>query len=267
MQPIDPTINPSQGMFSFDLVLNLSKIGYQPEIVDHLESLLINLADAQQIITSDCTLAQADHTIRVAVTCPELDALDVKNCTVYGKRTIEKIEAALQSPIQFIPTGIDPRYEPYIGQKKPTVYILQGNGIFPLLNGDSNSFIPLYKIPFTYHDEACYNDVRFWNNNYERLYGIWFNGIHEKFAQRQMQDPHSALSIEGRAVCQRIETLTGVPTYYFLFNYRRRSRTQERAWKCPLCGKDWLLEGAEPRDEFAFRCDEDRIVSRFTLNA
>lgn len=82
-----------------------------------------------------------------------------------------------------------------------------------------------------------------------------------------MQDPHSALSIQGRAVGQRIEALTGVPTYYFLFNYHRRSLNQDRAWKCPLCGKDWLLEGAEPSDDLAFRCIDDRIVSEFTRNS
>ena len=266
-QIIHPSLNPLKAMFSFDIILDLSKTGHHPEIVEYLDDLLTCLADAQQIISADGTFVQTEHTLRVAVSCPELDALDVKNCTVHGKDWIEKIEAALQSPIQFIPTGIDPRHEAYTAQENPTVYILYGNRHFPLINEDTKRFVPLYKIPFTYHDEACYNDVRSWNNNYERLYGLWFSGIHEKFAQRQMQDPRSALSTQGRAVCQRIETLTGVPTYYFLFNYHRRNLTQDRAWKCPLCGKDWLLEGAEPSDELAFRCIDDRIVSAFTLNS
>ena len=254
-------------MFTFDIILDLSKTGYEPEIAEYLENLICCFSDAQQVIKTDCTFVHASNALRVSVGCPEADALDLKNCTAYGKHWVEQLENALQAPVQFIPTGADPRFEPYIGQENPSFYILYGNRYFPLFNGDANRFVPLYKIPFTYHDEACYNDVRFWNNNYERLYGLWFSGELQKFALRQMQDPHSVLSKQGRAVCQRIEAVTGVPTYYFLFNYRQRSLAQDRAWKCPLCGKNWLLEGAEPSDDLAFRCTDDRIVSAFTLNS
>lgn len=255
------------GFFTFEIVLDLSQTGYQAEVTEYLEHLVSCFADAQQIVHDDIAFVHAENTLRVSVTCPEADALEVKNCTIYGKQWIEKIEQTLKMPVQFIPTGRDPRYEAYTAQEKPPFYVLYGNRLFPLVYGGSDDFVPLYKIPFTYHDGACYNDVQFWNNNYGRMYGLWFSGEWERYAQRQMQDPHTALSRQGRAVCQRIETVTGVPTFYFLFNYRRRTPAQDRAWKCPLCGKNWLLEGAEPTDTFAFRCEDDRIVSSFTINS
>lgn len=255
-------------MFTFDIVLDLSKTGYQPEVTEHLEFLIGCLHHSRQIINEDCSFAQHSDALRASVTCPELDSLNPKNCTVYAKNWLDKLEGALQTPVQFMPTGIDSRYPPYTEQESPSFYILEFKGYSPLFNGDSNEPVPLYKIPFTYHDDACYDDIRFWSNNYERIYGLWFNGaVGEQFALRQMQDVDSALSKQGRAVCQRIEEVTGVPTYYFLFNYRKRSLKQDLAWKCPLTGKDWLIKGALPSDDIAFRCAESRLVSRFTQNS
>ena len=171
-------------------------------------------------------------------------------------------------PIQFTPSGNNPRFTPYLDDVKPSFYVLNFSGYSPLVNGDSKERIPLYKIPHTYHDNACYNDIQFWNNNYNRIYGLWFNGaVGEQFARQQMQDPNSALSKQGRAVCQRIEEVTGMPTYYYLFNYRKRTRQQDLAWKCPLTGKDWLIEVDKRSHFMAFRCEESRLVSTFTRNS
>lgn len=255
-------------MFTFDIVLDFSKTGYQSEVAEHLEILLDCLYDTCQIINEDCAWVHSSNSLRVSVTCPKLDSLNPKNHTVYAKNWLNKIEEALQTSVQFIPTGNDPRYAPFVEREKPSFYILKFAGYSPLIDGDSKEQVPLYRIPVTYHDGACYNDINFWSNNYERIYGLWFNGaVGEQFALRQMQDANSALSKQGRAVCQRIEEVTGVPTYYFLFNYRRRSPKQDRAWKCPLTGNDWLLEGAKPSDDIAFRCVESRLVSRFTQNS
>ncbi len=256
-------------MFTFDILLHLSKTAYHPEIAELLEDLLSALHDARQILGwEDCMFVHADNTLRVSVTCPQADSLNPKNSTVYGKSWLERIESVLQAPVQFIPTGNDLRYEPYIEQEKPSFYILCYGDYSPLVNGDTRQPIPLYKIPFTYHDNACYNDIRFWERNYERIYGLWFNGaVGEQFARRQMQDADSALSKQGRAAGQRIEEVSGVPTFYFLFNYRRRSRKQDREWKCPDCGKEWWLEGRVPGDFIAFRCEGCRLVSSFTINS
>ncbi|MFM9948620.1 MAG: DUF2310 family Zn-ribbon-containing protein, partial [Saprospiraceae bacterium] len=163
-------------MYTFDILLDLSKTGYQTEIAEQLELWIGYLYDSRQILSEDYTFVHAANRLRVSVTCPEADALDSKNSTVYGKASLKKIEEVLQTPVQFIPTGTDPRYSPYSEQEKPSFYILYFAGFTPLISGDSGELIPLYKIPFTYHDDACYNDIRSWSNNYERIYGLWFNG-------------------------------------------------------------------------------------------
>jgi predicted nucleic acid-binding Zn ribbon protein len=127
--------------------------------------------------------------------------------------------------------------------------------------------IPLYHIPPTHHDSKCYDNLKSWERNYQRLYGLWLNGeVCEQFALRQLQDPRSKLSQMGREMCQRIEDLTGKPTYYFLLNYRRWTKAKDNTRKCPLTGKDWLLESKTSSDPIAFKCEESRLVSELSAN-
>ncbi|MFD1143005.1 DUF2310 family Zn-ribbon-containing protein [Larkinella insperata] len=63
---------------------------------------------------------------------------------------------------------------------------------------------------------------------------------------------------------QRIVESTGIPTYYFLLNYRNWGRTKDHARKCPLTGQDWLIEGATINDFIGFKCDESRLVSELS---
>jgi len=60
--------------------------------------------------------------------------------------------------------------------------------------------------------------------------------------------------------------LTGVPTYYFLFNYRTWTTKEDRERKCPITGNDWLIEGKTDDDFIAFKCDESRLVSELSTN-
>ncbi len=266
-------------MFTFDLLLDLSQSGCQPEIVEHLDNLLRALRDTGQVVNEDSPFVQKGTTLRVSILCPEAGALDTLTYSVFTINWLKKLEDALLTPIRFIPTGKDPRFEPYIEREKPSFYVLRHSGYSPLVNGDTGDCIPLYKIPQTWQyvsvmdgaplgDREGYHDVWSWHQNYERIYGLWFNGgVGERFALRQMQDPGSELSKQGRAVCRSIEEVSGIPAYYFLFNYRRRNQQRESNWKCPLSGKDWLLPLAKRGDFIAFRCEESRLVSSFTSNS
>lgn len=79
-----------------------------------------------------------------------------------------------------------------------------------------------------------------------------------------MASPDSQLSTIGRALAAKIETLTGVPTYYYLFRYNGRSLAAEKATKCIVCGGDWVLE--KRWGDFDFRCDGCRLVSNIAFD-
>lgn len=93
------------------------------------------------------------------------------------------------------------------------------------------------------------------------------NGVvGERWAQNQLQSHDSSLSIQGIKCCKRIEEVTGTPTYYFLFNYRAWGQKKDKLRKCPNCQEDWLIEGRTPKDTYAFKCDNCRLVSELSPN-
>src|SRR5262249_48613682 len=124
--------------------------------------------------------------------------------------------------------------------------------------GDCFRSVPLYRIPHT--DAQSYQDILFWQSNYracDHLQMACTTG--ERFGMRELSHVGSALSLEGRGVCEKITNLTGIPTYYYLYRYKGRSRTSETKRLCPACGGSWLLQ--ERWHLFDFRCDRCRLVS------
>ena len=89
--------------------------------------------------------------------------------------------------------------------------------------------------------------------------------VGERWALNQMQEVKSQLSRQGLKICQRIEELTDVPTYYYLHNYRKE-KSNPLSRPCPVCGDKWNLK--EPLNNFyEFKCDRCRILSVVSPNA
>lgn len=133
-----------------------------------------------------------------------------------------------------------------------------------MLCGDTGTAIPLYRIPYTYQGD-CYDNVYFWWLQMKRLSGLWFGCYYDEFTEAQMSDVDSIINKKGRELCTLIESLTGVPTYYFLFNNRTWTTQEDLARKCPVTGRDWRIEG-KTTGEIAFKCDESRLVSELSFS-
>lgn len=254
-------------MFTYEIEIDFSEQGYNEDIEQDTYGFLSSFYDSRQIISNSYQFIRSGNKLKIPVACPEVDSLDRKNCSEYAIRYIDRLKDRLKREIAFIRTGTEARYEEYAVPAKSSYYILYHGKFSPLLCGDTFQPIPLYKIPYTYHDHKCYNDIRTWDWNYESLYGLWISGtVGEKFALHQLQQVHSSLSIEGRTICERIEKLTGVPTYYFLFNYRAWGRRRDAERKCPVTGKSWLIAGTTFNHFIAFKSDEARLVSELSSN-
>lgn len=132
----------------------------------------------------------------------------------------------------------------------------------PLCRGDNGKPIPIYRLPGTHEDrEAIY----FWQRTYREHDAIWIgSGTLEIPTYREMASPCSELSQQGREICGKAESVTGVPTYYFLMRYWGRRRGEEER-KCPGCGQTWRtqhpIEGITEFWKFPFQCDACRLVS------
>ncbi|OIN57874.1 DUF2310 family Zn-ribbon-containing protein [Arsenicibacter rosenii] len=197
----------------------------------------------------------------------ECDSLDKSHNNFYVNRQIEKLETICQSDVQI--TTIGKSHDDYTGPctcHKPEFYILKTDYISidsPVTCGSCNHRVPLYRLP-VYEDHG-YMPILSWETNYVSCDSLQMNcEVGEQWATRQMQDVRSQLSKQGITICHTIEQLTAIPTYYYLYNYRRRPNkvTQNH---CPNCKQPWSLKKRLHRF-YDFKCDFCRLISTVSLN-
>ena len=261
-------------MYTFNIIVKNASLC--EDIVHHIYTYLHMLSNTGQILHRDHLLVQKNNTIEIAVACPEIDSLDPKNSNKYGVEYQKKIEVGTGEKIEFLETGTEPdypfpRYE--INRENSSFYILRYSLSSPLLCGDTLKPVPLYKIPYTSDKDAngndtCHDNIWSWERHYKSLYHLWLASqeVTEEFAANQMQNVHSIHNKKGRELCQIIEEKTGVPTYYFLFNYRNWTVQEDLDRKCPITGREWRINDKTSSDFIAFKCYESRLVSELSTN-
>lgn len=226
-----------------------------------------SLLGANQITNEERQFEPIENGLVVNLYCPEKDSYEEKNSTDYGINWRKRIEEELKCKFDFHYVGIDPESGETVVPNKNDFLILKTGGYSPLIDGLSLNQIPLYRIPFTHKDGQGYNDINFWENNFKMIEGLWYNSVvGERWTQNQLQNHDSDLNKQGISCCKKIEDVTRIPTYYFLFNYRAWGQKKDKERKCPNCGSDWFLEGATFNDVFAFKCVDCRLVSELSSN-
>jgi predicted nucleic acid-binding Zn ribbon protein len=217
-----------------------------------------------QIIGRDYTIARSGKKLRAFVTTLEPDSLDLKYANQYVKRSIEQAkELGISSPrVRLVgqPLGASKSSS---CNCQPLSYILCTDFIeygSPIKCGSCFADIPLYHLPTTTNSDD-YSNVLAWMRDYRACDTLQMNcTTGERFGIRQMSDPNSSLSKQGREICDKLTALTNKPTYYNLYRYKSRSiLTTERQRKCPSCNGKWLLD--EPWHRYDFKCEVCRLVS------
>ncbi len=194
--------------------------------------------------------------------CPEKDSLNDKYLSAYGRDLRKKIENDFNVRIKPEYAGIDPGIPSTPIPSVSNFYILGSRDWSPLLDGETLEPVPIYRIPFTNQDTESYDDLYSWERNYKNIEDTWLIGeAGENQAKNQLRNYDSELNRQGMTIRKKIEELTAIPTYYFLFNYRARGKIKDKKRKCPGCGADWLIEGKTFNDCYAFKCDRCRLVS------
>jgi predicted nucleic acid-binding Zn ribbon protein len=197
----------------------------------------------------------------------EKNSLSEKYNNFYVNSQIKKIEALSNSSMRFKTVGKScENYESPCICNAPKFYILITNYISissPLTCGTCNKPVPLYRLPH-YHDHG-YMPILSWETNYISCDSLQMNcEVGERWALNQMQNVDSQLSKQGFGICNRIEELTNIPTYYCLYNYRR-IKSDESLKPCPICNKGWYLK--KPiHNYYDFKCDRCKIVSTKSSN-
>lgn len=256
-------------MYVFEIVINHQQNDYEGlehDIFDYLTSLERN----GQILPRQHHLPYTDNGItKATVVCPMLDALDVKYMNLYAKSSHDKIVKATGATIHTNHVGYDYDY-PILNFTPPTssdFYVLRYGWSSPLVDGITHQGTPLFMIPATDAEGTSFDNIWSWYREAEFLYRLWLGSklVTEDFALIQMQDVNSEHSKLGRKLCQIIEEKTGIPTYYFLNNYRDWTPAEDLFQKCPVTGEEWLIT-PKISDYIDFKCDNSRLVSELSQN-
>jgi predicted nucleic acid-binding Zn ribbon protein len=118
------------------------------------------------------------------------------------------------------------------------------NGESPVICGDCRHSVPLYTLPYIL-GETEYNSALGWKQKREDITDLYVLGLSDRFTSRQMSNPDSQLSQEGRHICTEYEKVVRVPFYYYLVS---------RSASCPVCGGKW-----KSVDVYGM-CDECRLI-------
>ncbi len=136
----------------------------------------------------------------------------------------------------------------------------------PVYRGDGKRSVPSFTLPVS---DQIKEDLYRWQRSYREHDNVWLaSRAVEIPAYRELVDPNSGLSDEGRKLCSEIEVGTGIPTFYYLMRYWGRSKGEEKR-VCPGCGGPWrtsVMADEEIFREFHFRCDSCRLVSHLGVS-
>lgn len=205
---------------------------------------------------------EKEGAFRVIALLPDRDALDPRHDSQYAQKARQVWQEKMGcEPVATI-LGRDYASCPPCDCSSRSALILftHMNDVgSPLRCGGCFAPVPLFRIPHT--DDCGYYQLLCWADDYRSCDSLQMNcTVGERFAERQLFAVDSALSREGCRLREKIESLTSVPTYYFLLKMRGVDLARERARTCPRCGGEWLLD-RRWHDHFDFRCDPCRLVS------
>jgi len=207
-------------------------------------------------------LIQARPKYMAYVQATDKNALGLQYLSPWAKTCSKKVQATFGHEPRFVlleqPFGR--RHSNWRAAKSLFLHTDMFKSGSPVGSPDLRNVVPVYQLPLSHQDRDYL--VR-WARQYRDHDSIWVgSGKLEVAAYREMADPTSQLSCQGREHCQIIEKATGIPTYYYLFRYYGRLKEKWRL--CPLCGERWRV--ASPRgttkfSQFEFRCKPCRLVS------
>ena len=192
----------------------------------------------------------------------EKNALDKKFNNFYVNRQVKKIEELCKSKLVFKTAGKTyDSYKTACKCKKSDFYILGTNYVTitsPLTCGTCNKSVPLYRLPIYY--DYGYMPILSWETNYISCDRLQMNcEVGEHWALEQMQKIDSELSKQGLEICRKIEELTSISAFYYLYNYNE-FKEDHLIRLCPGCNKNWNLE-TQLHNYYDFKCEKCKIVS------
>jgi predicted nucleic acid-binding Zn ribbon protein len=219
-----------------------------------------------QVLGREFPLAMNEASFSLRCVCPESDSLHPKNHSDFVNYCLDRLtEAGVLAPkVRLI--GQDINSEETSQEENPSWQILYTTFVHtcsPLRSGDSFMPIPLYRNPATLNGD--HKAIIKWQTEWQACDELQMAGgcDAEYAALRELTSIQSDVFRRGWDLRGRLEYITQIPTYYYLYRVGGTSLKDEQQRRCPKCDGPWWVE--EPiHDMFHFKCDECRLVSNIS---
>jgi len=198
-------------------------------------------------------IIKTDNGFVAFVTLPEDNALDENFNNIYVSKYLAQVKELFEISIEII--GENLNYNKSCACKKSSWYMLYTNSIAtdsPVVCGDCNKMIPLYKLPHLFNENE-HDSILNWKETYRAIDELWIDSLSDRFTYRQLNNLDSQLSKIGLNICNELEKATNTPTYYYLFQDKKSKE------KCPVCGADWKLNGEKTFIDY--KCEKCRLIA------
>ncbi len=243
----------------FGKKLNRSKKFYEDLITDYLSSLFHNGQ-----LCGEFFFTWTDKVLNAHATLSHPAAFETKYHSDWGRKKLNELVQFFGNEPEWILLDDDIPKKPPDYKNSPFLYLFTSAFRWEssIRRGDNGKSISPIIMPISSEiRESLYH----WERTYRQYDNIWLGcGELEIPIYRQLADPESELSNEGRNICSAIEKSSGVPTYYFLMRYWGR-RKGESSRRCPSCGTQWNIEQKKSKNQkfwnFHFQCHKCRLVS------
>jgi len=219
-----------------------------------------------QILGREFPIAMLDGVFTTRLVCPEEHSLDDPFNSPQVKNALAQLtEAGLLAPkIKTIAEDLNSlECAPDFTPSWQILYTTFLDTCSPIRCGETLQPIPLYRTP-----EAISNgdrkSVLKWQEEWINCDELQMNGSAVSAAiLKEMGEVDSKLYYRGSNLSKRIEFVTKVPTYYYLYRVAGVSLEAEQQRKCPGCGGEWRLPESM-FEIFDFKCDDCRLVSNIS---
>lgn len=255
-------------MYIQELILENKTNIDDEKLVDEFLYLLSCYRKSGQLQSDNESSYFIDNSLKCNIATLEKNSLDKKFNSEWVNKQLDKIENLCSSKLQVKTIG--KTFRNYSGAcqcKKHDFLILFThflNNAGPIDCGTCFKPIPLYKL--TELSQELRQEILCWEQSYQSCDKLQIHcAVGEKWATKQMSDHNSELSIEGIEICQKIQIITKVPTYYYLYNYRKIKIENDKKRPCPSCSGEWLLE-KQLSSLYNFKCDNCKLISSITSN-
>lgn len=183
----------------------------------------------------------------------EKTSINKENNNKYVNEFYRSIVEIFDYKVEYV--GEDIEKDSICNCKTPSWYMLYTSYLdeeSPIICGDCGKSVPLYKLPKIMGQEEYFQEL-YWQRDYQNIDSLYVSCLSDRFTYKQMTNPNSQLSRNGRKICYEFEKKINIPFYYYIANYKKN------LIKCPICNQPW--EHCNNTNIVDLRCNKCRLVT------